>query len=743
MLALVAGYGVLLGSFRLVNFDVWWHLRTGQWILSHGVVPLTDIYTYTSADRTWIDVHWGFQAAAAWLHGLVGIRGLVLAKAVLAGAVAAVAFVAGGGMRKPAVAVLAWLPFLLLMSGRFYVRPEIVTLLFSAVFLAILFDCERHPRRLWWLPVLQVCWANVQGLFVFGPLMVACFFAEACLRTGRTRGVLRHLIPVGLLCGVACAVSPYRWWNVVFVYELFQKVQSSDKAIYQQTIAELQSLPDFLAAGGWHSPSLWLIGLTLTLLAVGFLGNAKRLWRERRLAPLLLAAGFVWLLWGANRNSNHFALVAGVVTARNLTQCAGRLRPRWAVLGLTAASLLVGSGWWFHILGNGREVGYGLPAGRYAFDAAAAAGADGMPPRAACLHMGQAACFLYLNGPERKVFFDARLEVNSAEMFRTFTELGDSLNAGDDRWRQILRRHDTDLLLVDAEFDFGAQATLLAAGWRCVHFDDTAAVFLAPSLAGPPAFRFADALDSAPVFAGPLPTATAGYRMLPPGPAGPHQRFAKRVGATVAAWASRPGADPHEVEKAALLVGRHALLALADEPAATGRLRLLATPLTVLAGSGPAAGRWRAGVDLPWTMAIHLHRHLVRSDPDDYVSVAALAGMLETVGAADEAVALYERLLTLPTDNATKVTFRDEIRRRLDGLRGANRQELPPIEAGAAIVWHLRRGRADQAADIVETDYWRGVIATVAGDYPTARRLWNRDAAVERRFLALLTGVAP
>jgi hypothetical protein len=38
-------------SFLLGDSDTGWHLRTGEWILAHGRVPTTDLFSYTKAGQ--------------------------------------------------------------------------------------------------------------------------------------------------------------------------------------------------------------------------------------------------------------------------------------------------------------------------------------------------------------------------------------------------------------------------------------------------------------------------------------------------------------------------------------------------------------------------------------------------------------------------------------------------------------------------------------------------------------------
>ena len=69
--------------------------------------------------------------------------------------------------------LIAWLPALLVLGGRMYVRPETLSLLYLSIYLAVLFRIDRLPALAFVLPVVQVAWVNTQGLFVLGPIVLA------------------------------------------------------------------------------------------------------------------------------------------------------------------------------------------------------------------------------------------------------------------------------------------------------------------------------------------------------------------------------------------------------------------------------------------------------------------------------------------------------------------------------------------------------------------------------------------
>ncbi len=123
---LMVAAAFLLGCQELSDSDVWWHLRSGQWIWSHRSVPVLDPFTFASADRPWIDLHWLFQLMLAGSYALGRVPGMIL----LASAAWACMILVGLTSRERQwpmwMIVSCWLPALVVLSDRFGPRPELV-----------------------------------------------------------------------------------------------------------------------------------------------------------------------------------------------------------------------------------------------------------------------------------------------------------------------------------------------------------------------------------------------------------------------------------------------------------------------------------------------------------------------------------------------------------------------------------------------------------------------------------------
>src|SRR4051812_19987029 len=59
-----------------VDTDTWWHLRSGEYILTNRAVPLTDPFSLTRVGQPWIDQSWGSQIIMVVMYKMFGGNGV-------------------------------------------------------------------------------------------------------------------------------------------------------------------------------------------------------------------------------------------------------------------------------------------------------------------------------------------------------------------------------------------------------------------------------------------------------------------------------------------------------------------------------------------------------------------------------------------------------------------------------------------------------------------------------------------
>jgi tetratricopeptide (TPR) repeat protein len=381
----------LLGIFPLKDADYFWHLRTGDLIRKTGEIPRVDFYTFTRQGTPWIDLHWIFQVGISWLNEHGGVPALTLAKSAIT-CLAVLLLITARRRSWPIWAmVLAWLPALLVLSGRMYVRPETLSLLYLAVYLAVICRWDRFPLLVWLLPFVQAAWVNSQGLFVLGPVLLGFGLVDAALRRGAFAPDRRRwwqiVVPACAVTALACLLNPYGIHGAIYPLEL---AGTMSNPIFSRSIAELTPIPAFIKKAGFTNLPLQLHLLTMALGALSFVvpvfwlvwtrlrrggagdepepagakksSRGARKGRARNGVPvaalpdreggwrisvfrLLLYVAFSALSLQATRNSHQFAAVVGTVTAWNFAEwAAARRASAHATASEPAASRSAGIG---------------------------------------------------------------------------------------------------------------------------------------------------------------------------------------------------------------------------------------------------------------------------------------------------------------------------------------------------------------------------------------------------------------
>lgn len=170
-----------LACFEVTCLDIGVHIRTGSMVLETGYIPNTNIYSYTKTESVYIDHEWLFQTFCAFLLHNFGENSLNLMRIGFVLACFVFLVLVGGRGAHPAVLFFFGSCALIASSLRFYVRPELVSLLGVALFIFLL-DRYRRTNVLWHrlafigiMLAYQVIWVNSHGFFIFGPLFVLFF----------------------------------------------------------------------------------------------------------------------------------------------------------------------------------------------------------------------------------------------------------------------------------------------------------------------------------------------------------------------------------------------------------------------------------------------------------------------------------------------------------------------------------------------------------------------------------------
>ncbi len=163
--------------------DIWWQIRTGEWIVENGQVPKTDMFSNSVAGAEWINIKWGFEVIAAWLSKLCGPECVFLLQ-VLA-SIGIVFFLKKicklFDLTNLVTNTITLFISLALIEYRIIGRPEMTTHFLFVVYLYILFHHFKNPssKLIWALIPLQVLWTNMHEAYGLGIVLIGIFFFAA------------------------------------------------------------------------------------------------------------------------------------------------------------------------------------------------------------------------------------------------------------------------------------------------------------------------------------------------------------------------------------------------------------------------------------------------------------------------------------------------------------------------------------------------------------------------------------
>ncbi len=485
---LLLAFAGLLPFVAPTDFDLWWHLRTGQLIVNSGI-PYYNDYSFTALGRPWVVYEWLSELIIYGLQSSVGYVGLVLLfGAVQAGSGALVYRLLRFKGAGRFLALVMLLLFFIFAAPTWGVRPQIIAALFLAAYYLILLHYRRDPTRnrvLWLLPLLTLLWANMHGTYVTGLALVALsVIGEAAnnfiYRPARPTP-LRPLLLALLGCVAASLVNPF--FINLWLLPLGYISTGGHNPLYY--VDEWKPL-DFHDYG-----NLLLAGSFILLMLVGITRRVSQAQRQSWRVPLrryvdltdvLLVAVFtVEALQGA-----YTTPLYGVIVLPILAQGLALTLPLLSRRGDAPPPPLEGRVNW--LLG---AVGVALLA---TLIIASPQAQTGPPPRLdssipypvgaadyisklqTTVRMyndfGWGGYLIYRLYPQQRVFIDGRVDVYRGPVFEDFITV-QNVDVG---WREILARYGVNLVIIQrgSALDY---ALAHEPGWRVGYRDSISVVY--------------------------------------------------------------------------------------------------------------------------------------------------------------------------------------------------------------------------------------------------------------------------
>ncbi len=289
--------------------DVWWQIRTGEYILEHGFVPKTDVFSYTYAGDPWFNVKWGTEVLMALVTRWLGPESLMLLHwLVLLGIMTFIyksyrqlKFILGKSDEPLQIGFfLAMLLFLMAMAYRINARPEMMSHLLTAAYLYIFLSYYHRPGpRIWLLIPLQILWANLHEAFGVGQVLIVIFLVSIWYQhilmkkhSKLSFKQLRLASISGIIALIAVVIHPMGAGMLTHAFDIYAQLDQNKFTT---------ELWNFKHAEYWNLAA-YITLLLLVLLIYRLVIRPGRHWRSLPLFYLLILAAFIYLAASANRN---------------------------------------------------------------------------------------------------------------------------------------------------------------------------------------------------------------------------------------------------------------------------------------------------------------------------------------------------------------------------------------------------------------------------------------------------------
>lgn len=302
---------LFLGIFAMavrnsVDPDLWWHLKTGQLIVEHHAVPHTDPFSFTRAGQPWVAHEWLSEVLMYELLQIAGWPALILFFAAAICATFVLLFFRCG--HNAYIAGVAVLLAALATRPLWGVRPQMLSLLLTSLWLVILERSESNPRLLWWTLPLTLLWVNLHAGFALGIGLSILFLSGEWIArfSGRAADMTRLR---GLALNLALDISLV-WLNPNGIKLYWYPIVTLRSQAMQTYIAEWAS-PNF------HHPEYW----PFLIILLGLL--ALILWSRHniRARDLLLLIASLAAALRSTRLIPIFVLIAIPIAARQIDAC--------------------------------------------------------------------------------------------------------------------------------------------------------------------------------------------------------------------------------------------------------------------------------------------------------------------------------------------------------------------------------------------------------------------------------------
>jgi hypothetical protein len=214
----VVGAFFVLYTFAIGDGDIFWHIKTGEYIVKFKALPQVDTFAYTSIDQSTptsklaiaiLKQYWLAQIILYYIWSAGGAVGIILLRAFIYSALIFSVYVIA---RKKSNFLVAFGIFILIgtyLPNFSNDRPQLfsypLTLIVLYLLEKIISDTKPFPAG-YFLPIIMLLWSNMHGAYMLGDLLISIYFVSYLFKSYYDKEKICYAIPIVLLLSLICSL---------------------------------------------------------------------------------------------------------------------------------------------------------------------------------------------------------------------------------------------------------------------------------------------------------------------------------------------------------------------------------------------------------------------------------------------------------------------------------------------------------------------------------------------------------
>lgn len=305
--------GITLTIYQVVDYDFWWHVKTGEYILNIKQIPYTDIFSWYGIQNNlnWIAHEWLSDVIFALLNNITYSKAFIFFPPLM---FMLVFFFSLKDFREkikesPYICLIWIIIYTITVACFSSHRPMMFSLLFFSLTIYIV---NKHlnsdTKIIWFLPFISTLWVNLHGgssslLFVVIIMSIICNlfnFKYAKIISQKTeKKKITTLLSVLIASILSSLINPYTY--KILLYPASNMLDTT----MIENITEWQS-PNF------HNPLGIIIFICLVFVFCCLIITKK----DIKIFDLLTIVAFAYLSLKSARLAPYFAIAANPVVIK-------------------------------------------------------------------------------------------------------------------------------------------------------------------------------------------------------------------------------------------------------------------------------------------------------------------------------------------------------------------------------------------------------------------------------------------